>query len=120
MYWLGWVLTVLAMLALLLSGIMKLVKPTGFDENIAKLGWKPDDAFVLAILEFACVVLYVFPRTSILGAILATGYFGGAVATHLRLHEYGEMAPPIVLGVLAWGGIYLRCGRVRALIPWRS
>jgi hypothetical protein len=68
--------------------------------------------------ELVCTETYVIPWTSVLGAILLTGYLGGAIATHVRIGEpfYG----PLVLGVLVWGGLYLRCKRVRALIPLRS
>jgi len=120
MFWVGWILTILPGLMLLASGTMKLIQPPGMEESVKKIGW--DDTrivFGLGIVEIACALIYLFPPTSVLGAILVTGYFGGAVATHMRIHEFVEMAPPIVLGVLIWGGIYLRCGRVRALIPLR-
>jgi hypothetical protein len=66
----------------------------------------------------ACTIIYVIPRTAVLGAILLTGYLGGATATHVRLGE--PFFVPIVLGVLVWGGLYLRDDRVRSLVPWRS
>jgi hypothetical protein len=121
MFWVGWVLTILPALALLASGSMKLIQPPGMEESIKKIGW--DDTrlvFGLGIVEIACALIYLFPPTSVLGAILVTGYLGGAVATHVRIHDFPDMAAPIILGVLIWGGLFLRCGRVRALIPLRS
>jgi hypothetical protein len=69
-------------------------------------------------VEITCALIYLFPPTAVLGAILITGYFGGAVTTHLRVHE--SPAVPIIFAVLVWGGIYLRDARLRALIPWRT
>lgn len=75
-------------------------------------------AFGLGILEVACVVVYLIPRTAVLGAILLTGYLGGAVATHLRVGD--PCFGPILLGVVLWGGLFLRDPRLRTLIPLRS
>ena len=75
----------------------------------------------LGILQLACAVVYLIPRTSVLGAILITGYFGGAVATHVRVGDsLRELAPAIVLGVFIWLGLVLRDERLRALLPFRS
>ena len=75
----------------------------------------------LGIIELVCVVVYVIPRTSILGAILLTGYLGGAVATHLRvLDPFFDTIFPILIGALVWGGIYLRDARLRALVPFQN
>ncbi|HTB19125.1 MAG TPA: DoxX family protein, partial [Bryobacteraceae bacterium] len=74
---------------------------------------------VLATIELVCVVAYVIPRTSILGAILLTGYFGGAVAIHLRVRDpLFDTLFPIIIGLMVWGGLYLRNAKVRALIPF--
>jgi hypothetical protein len=102
-------------LLLLFSGAMKLMKPAPVMEGFTHLGYPESLALGLGIVELACAVVYVFPRTSVLGAILLTGYLGGATATHLRIGEPFFM--PIVLGVLVWGGLYLRDERLRALIP---
>jgi hypothetical protein len=76
----------------------------------------------LGIVELLCVVLYVVPRTSILGAILLTGYLGGAIAIQLPTGNslFGEVLFPFYMGVIVWGGIYLRDDRLRTLIPLRS
>lgn len=118
MLWVGRVMSALPVLMLLFSSVMKLMKPAPVVEGFAHLGYPASLALGLGIVELACAVVYVIPRTSVLGAILLTGYLGGATATHVRIGEPFFMA--IVLGVLVWGGLYLRDDRVRALIPLRS
>ena len=118
MLWAGRILSALPVLLLLFSGVMKLMKPAPVVEGFVHLGYPAGLTLGLGIIELACTVLYVIPRTSILGAVLLTGYLGGATATHLRIGEPFLM--PIVLGVLVWGGLYLRDDRLRALIPLRS
>jgi hypothetical protein len=118
MLWTGYIMSALPVLLLLLSGVMKLVKPEPVVKGFADLQWPESLALSLGILEIACTVVYVIPRTSVLGAILLTGYLGGAVATHVRIFE--PFFFPFVLGVLVWGGLYLRDQRLRALIPLRS
>jgi hypothetical protein len=119
--WAGRVMSALPVMMLLFSGIMKL---TGIDavlEGFARLGYPASLVLGIGIVEIACVVIYLIPRTAILGAILVTGYLGGAVATHVRVGDpfFSQALAPFYLGVLAWGGIYLRDDRVRALIPLR-
>ena len=116
--WVGRIMSALPVLMLLFSGVMKLVKPAPVVEGFAHLGYPESLALGLGIIELACAVIYVIPRTSVLGAILLTGYLGGATATHVRIGEPFFM--PIVLGVLVWGGLYLRDERLRALLPLRS
>jgi hypothetical protein len=117
--WVGWILSVLPALALLLSASAKLAKPAGITDGFGKLGWPVEYATGLGILEISCVVVYLIPQTAVLGAILMTGYLGGAIATHVRIGEFG-IIPQIVLGVLVWLGLYLRDPRLRALAPLRS
>ena len=116
--WAGWIISALPVLMLLSSGITKLVKPAFVVEGFTHLGWDESLALNLGILELFCTVVYAIPRTAVLGAILLTGYFGGAIATHVRIVEpfYGAL----VLGVLVWAGLYLRDARLRALLPLRS
>jgi hypothetical protein len=83
-----------------------------------KFGYPAGTLIVLGVVELACALLYVMPRTSVLGAILMTGYLGGAVATHVRVGD--AFAAPLVLGVIAWGGLFLRDERIRALLPLRK
>jgi hypothetical protein len=117
--WGGWILSALPVLALLLSGSMKLVHPPNLAEGFKTLGWPEEYALGLGILEIACAVVYLIPQTSVLGAILMTGYLGGAIATHVRVGQFGVI-PQIGLGVLVWLGLYLRDPRLRALVPLRS
>ena len=87
MFWAGWVMTVLAAAGLAMSGIMKFNLPPDAKEGLEKVGWKEEQVSNLAIVELSCAAIYLCPPTSVLGAILVTGYLGGAVATHVRVHE---------------------------------
>jgi hypothetical protein len=118
MLWTGWILSILPSLLLLLSGTMKLVKSPTAVEGFEHLGYPEQLLLVLGIVEVGCTLVYLIPRTAVLGAILVTGYLGGAIATHARVLER-QFVVPLVLGVLVWGGLYLRDARVRALIPLR-
>src|SRR4051794_9635977 len=96
----GWVISMLPVLLLLFSAAMKLSRNEAVSKGFAELGYSMDKAIPLGILEAACALLYLFPRTSVVGAILVTGYLGGATATHFRLNQ--AFAGPVVLGMLAW------------------
>jgi hypothetical protein len=100
---------------------MKLVKPMPVVEATVRLGYPESVIFGLGIVLVACTVVYLIPPSSILGAILLTGYLGGAVATHVRVGDgWFPIFFPVFLGVLVWGGLFLRDNRLRALLPWRS
>ncbi len=116
--WFGRVLTTLSALMLLMSGVMKLMKPPDLVKEFARLGWPDELALGIGIVELVYVALYVVPRTSVLGAILLTGYLGGATATHVRIGD--PFIGPVLIGVVIWLGLYLRDARLRALIPLRS
>jgi hypothetical protein len=118
MWWTGWVLTLLCSAALFMSATMKFVQPKDVVDGMTKLGWPMDVLIPLAIVEIACAVIYLIPQTSVLGAVLLTGYLGGATASHVR--AYDNFASPVIMGVVVWLGIYLRCGRLRAILPWRG
>ena len=121
MLWAGRIISALPVLFLLMDAVMKLVKPAFVVEATVQLGYPESVIIGLGIVLLTCTVLYLIPRTSVLGAILLTGYLGGAVATHVRVG--GGLFPisfPIILGVLVWGGLYLRDGRLRTLLPLRS
>jgi hypothetical protein len=118
--WLGRGLSALTVLALAASASMKLThNPQVVAQFVSKLGYPESTLSVLGLLELSVIALYAIPRTSVLGAILVTGYLGGAVATHVRLLEPSFVAP-LVLGVAAWGGLFLRDARVRTLVPTRK
>ena len=118
MLWVGYIMSALPVMLLLFSASMKLLKLPAAVEGFGHLGYPEHVALPLGIVELVCTVLYVIPRTSVLGAILLTGYLGGATATHVRVGEPFYMA--IMLGILVWGGLYLRDERLRALLPLRS
>lgn len=116
--WAGRITSALPALVLLLSGVMKLVMPTEVADEMSRLGYDASLAYAIGILEIACTLIYLFPRTAVLGAILLTGYLGGAVATHVRVGDH--FFTPLILGVFVWGGLYLRDARLAALLLWRK
>lgn len=117
--WAGRVLSALPVLGLLFSGAMKLLKPPAFVKSFTDLGYPERLARGIGVLEVACVVVYVIPQTAVLGAILITGYLGGAVATHVRMEEPSKAIAPAVLGAVAWLGVLLRDRRLRPVLPFR-
>lgn len=120
MLWAGRIISALPVLFLLMDGIMKLVKPPMVVDATVQSGYRETVILPLGIVLLSCTVLYIIPRTCILGAILLTGYLGGAVATHVRVGEGPfPVLFPVILGVLLWGGLWLRDDRLRALIPLR-
>lgn len=117
MTWTGRVLSALPVLMLTMSGVMKLMKGEEVAKGMSHLGWPETLAVPLGVLELACALIYAIPQTAVLGAILLTGYMGGAIATHVRLGE-----PYIVqalIGVVIWLGVFLRDRRLRELLPLR-
>lgn len=115
--WAGRIMSTLPVLMLLFSGVMKLLKPIPVVQEFARLGYPESLALGIGVLELVCTIVYVIPQTAILGAIVLTGYLGGATATHARVGD--PFFAPIILGVLLWGGLYVRDERLRALIPLR-
>lgn len=116
--WAGWGLTALASFPFVMSAFMKLSGPAEVTEGWAKSGWSPGMLVPIGILELSCLAIYLVPRTAVFGAILLTGYLGGAVATHLRMSESPALA--VVVGVFVWGGIFLRERRLGTLVPLRQ
>ena len=117
MLWTGITMSTLPVLMFLLSAVMKFTKPASLVEGFAHLGLPENLALGLGLLELACTVIYVIPQTSILGAILLTGYLGGATLTHLRVGD--AFFAPVIVGVFVWGGLFFREPRLRVLIPLR-
>ncbi len=118
----GWILSILPVLMMLMSAAMKFIKPPGMEEGITHLGWTMDQMFALGILELSCTIIYLIPRTAVLGAILLAAYLGGATATHVRVGDpfLSSSLITITLGVLVWLGLWVREPRLRALLPLRS
>lgn len=119
--WAGIIISAIPILFLLMDGVMKLIKPAVVVETTVKLGYSENVIIPLGTVLLICTILYTIPRTSVLGAILLTGYLGGAVATHVRASgSLFEILFPAIMGALVWGGLYLRDERLRALLPLRS
>jgi hypothetical protein len=113
----GWVLTGLLGAAFIASAVAKFAMDPNDPKTTEMLhGFLPSTMYSIAVVELACVILYLYPRTAVLGAILLTGYLGGAIATHVRIQD--GFAPPLIMGVLVWLGLYLRSPRLRELIPY--
>lgn len=119
MLWTGRVLSALAVLFLLFDATLKLLRATPAMETTVQLGYPASVVFGLGVLELACLIVYIVPAVSVLGAILLTGYLGGAVATHVRVGNplLGYVFFPIYVGLFLWGGLLLRDPRLRAFIP---
>jgi hypothetical protein len=120
--WTGRILSGFVTAFLLFDAVIHLLRPAPVVEAFARLHLSLSLAVDLGIIELVCIALYVVPRTSILGAILLTGYLGGAIATQLPTSTsfFGEILFPVYVGAILWGGLYLRDERLRALVPWRQ
>ena len=119
MLWIGWVVSLWPAFVVVSSATWKLTRNQWYVTEFARIGW-PDSALpLLAFLQLGSLLLFFIPRTSVLGAILLTGYLGGAVATYVRMGEPYPVLVPLSTSMIAWLGIYLRDQRVRALLPFR-
>lgn len=117
-FWIGWILTILPVLMLLFSATGKFLKPDGVEESLKAIGWRMDQMTGLGIIELSCTILYLIPKTAVLGAILLAAYMGGAIATHVRVDE--PFYFQVLIGVVLWLGLWLRDARLRELLPLRS
>jgi hypothetical protein len=122
--WVGRILSGLVVLFLLMDGVIKLVPVAAVTETMQQLGYSGSVAQArgLGVLTLICAVLYAIPRSSVLGAILLTGLLGGAMATHLRVDSplFSHLLFGLYVGLMAWGGLYLRDPALRALLPMRT
>jgi hypothetical protein len=120
--WAGRILLAIPTLFLAMDGAMKLFTPAPVVEAMEQLGWAASASPGLGILLLACLAVYLVPRTAVLGAVLLTGYLGGAVATHVRVGNplFSHTLFPVYLGMMLWGAVLLRDARVRALLMPRS
>jgi hypothetical protein len=117
--WTGRVMSALPVLLVLFSSVMKLMKTAAVMEGFARTGVPERLIIPVGVIELVCVIAYVIPQTAVLGAILMTGLLGGAAITNLRIGD-PTYPVPIVLGMMAWGGLFLRDARLRELIPIRK
>ncbi|MDP9279158.1 MAG: DoxX family protein [Gemmatimonadota bacterium] len=120
--WARRVLTALPVLFLLFDVVIHFMKPAVVVTGFEQLGWSASLSVPLAIVELVCLVLYLIPRASVLGAVLLTGYLGGAVATNLRVGApmFTNILFPVYVGLFLWGGLYLRDAGLRAVFPVRK
>ncbi|MEQ1784517.1 MAG: DoxX family protein [Hyphomonadaceae bacterium] len=121
MKWAGYALTGLVVAFLVMDTTMKLLQLDVVKTTMVELGWSADAALMLGIILAVCTVLYVVPQTAVLGAVLLTAYLGGAVATHVRIGSplFSHVLFGVYIGVMMWGGVWLREPRLRALFPLR-
>ncbi|HTF44278.1 MAG TPA: DoxX family protein [Terriglobales bacterium] len=119
--WTGRVLSLVVVLALLADALVALFAPEKMSAEMQTTGFAPSLASALGLIMLVCAIVYAIPQTAVLGAILVTGFLGAAICTHFRLGEFGS--PPqlicLLLGVMTWGGLYLRDHRIRTLLPLR-
>jgi hypothetical protein len=120
--WIGWGMSGLMIAFLLFDSVSKLVLEHHVVEATTQIGYPLDVIRPLGVICLACTLLYAIPRTSILGAILLTGYLGGAIASKVRIEDpmFGSVLFGAYFGILVWGGLYLRDERLRSLIPFRQ
>jgi len=119
--WTSYGLSGIAVLFLLFDSVIKVLQVGPVQASLTELGYPVTLAFTLGVIELSCLALYVWPQTSVLGAILLTGYLGGAVATHVRIGSplASHTLFPLYVAALVWGGMFLRERRLHALVPWR-
>ena len=117
----GRVCTGLVALFLAFDTVLKVLKLGPAVEGTMALGYPPGSVQGIGIIELVCLVLYLLPRTSVLGGLLLTGYLGGAIATHVRVSNplFTHTLFPVYVAIVLWGGLYLREKRLRALVPLR-
>lgn len=117
--WIGRVLSGIAVAFLLMDAVMKVLQVSAAIEGTKQLGWPASVILPLGIVQLVCLAFYVVPRTSVIGAILWTGYLGGAIATHVRVGNplFSHILFPAYVAALLWGGLWLRNARLRTLFP---
>jgi hypothetical protein len=119
MVWAGRVITVLPVLILLSSARWKLTSNPWYVAEWGRIGYAASALRGVGLLQLTCVALYLFPPTAVLGAVLLTGYLGGAISAYVRLGEPIPVLVPLSTALLAWAGLYLREERLRSLLPFR-
>ncbi len=120
MVWAGRVISLWPVFVVLMSATWKLTRNPWYVGEFARIGWQESSLNLLAFLQLGSIVLYLIPQTAILGAVLLTGYLGGAIATYTRIGEAYPVLVPLSTSMIAWLGIFLREPRLRALLPFRT
>jgi hypothetical protein len=119
MLWTGRVLSLWPVFVVVSSATWKLTRNPWYVTEFGRIGWPESALTGLALLQLSCLLLYVIPPTAVLGAVLLTGYLGGAIASYVRIGDYYPVLVPLSTSVIAWAGIFLRDERLRALLPLR-
>ena len=119
MLWAGRVISLWPVFVVVSSATWKLTRNQWYVGEFTRIGWPVSALPLLAYLQLGSLLLYIIPRTAVLGALLLTGYLGGAIATYVRIGEPYPVLVPLSTSVIAWVGIYLREERLRALLPFR-
>lgn len=118
MLWAGRVISAVPVLLMLFSAVLKLVKAAPVVQGFPRYGYPENLIFIIGVLELLSCIVYLIPSTAVLGAILMTGYLGGATATNVRVGDSSYIMT-VLLGVFVWGGLFFRDARLRALLPFR-
>jgi hypothetical protein len=117
--WAGWIMSAFVVIALVADGTVQLFAPAQIASMVQETGFAMDLTRIVGAIALACAILYAIPATAVLGAILVTGFLGGAICAHVRIGELGS--PPeiisLLLGAMTWGGLYARHLRIRAILP---
>jgi hypothetical protein len=118
----GYVLTALVAVFLTFDTVLKVLQLAPAMQGTTELGYPASSVLVIGVIELVCLVLYLVPQTSVLGALMLTGYLGGAIATHVRIGSplATHILFPVYVALMLWGGLYLRESRLRALLPLRT
>jgi hypothetical protein len=119
LFWIGWIVSLWPAFVIGMSAHWKLSHNPAYVREFARIGWPEHDLTLLACLQLGSLILFLIPRTSVLGAVLLTGYLGGAVAAYTRMGQPYPVLVPLSTSMIAWLGIWLREGRLRALLPIR-
>jgi hypothetical protein len=117
--WVGWLFSLGAVSILLMSARWKLTSTPFYVKEWGRIGWDPAMLPLIASLQLTCVVLYLIPRTAVLGTVLLTGYLGGAISQYTRMQEPYPVLVPLTTCLFAWAGLYLREPRLWLLLPFR-
>jgi hypothetical protein len=119
MFWVGLALSLWPAFVVLVSARWKLTHAASYVQEFTRIGWPGSSLELLAFLQVGSLVLYLIPQTAVLGAVLLTGYLGGAIASYVRIGEYWPPLLPLSTAMIAWLGLFLRDARIRALLPFR-
>jgi hypothetical protein len=116
-YWGSWIISAMPVFVVLISSRWKLTHAASYVAEFNRIGWPTERLELLAFLQLTAIVLYLIPRTAVLGVVILTGYLGGAIASYVRIGEYSPPLLPLTTALLAWLGLFLREPRLRALLP---